>query len=84
MIVGKMKVTEVTVFAWNMKAKKIKLQTMYDSAIPEDKAFKEATPTAFLEAQITNSAIFPELEPGADKFVVFMSPEEYAAFTVKA
>ena len=81
MIVGKMQVTEVTVFAWNPKAKKIKLQTQYDSSIPEDRAFKEATPSASLEAQITNPAIFPELEAGAVKFVLFMTPEEYAQFS---
>lgn len=80
MVVGKLQLNSVTSFPYT-PGKKINFQAIYDPSIPEDKRFMEASPSGSLEFFVNNPAAIVEMEKPGARFVVLMSPEEYAAFS---
>lgn len=57
MVRGKFRVNSITDFGSEVKT--IKLQTVYDSSIPEDIAFQEATPWGEISIGIGNPKALP-------------------------
>lgn len=72
---AKFVVTEVTEFA-NSTTKIVKLQPRYDSSLPEDKRFAEATPSGDLSMTVTNPGALQHLKAGAIFYLDFVPAPE--------
>jgi hypothetical protein len=59
---AKFVVDSITKFAGSYA--NIKLVARYDSSIPEDKRFAEATPNGAFEMTVTNPAVIEQMQPG--------------------
>lgn len=62
----KFRVTAVTDFG---HSRTVKLDTVYDTTIPEDQAFTKATPYGAIEVNIANPAVYDLFKPGAQVYV---------------
>lgn len=67
---AKFRVESVTEHVWG-KGKTVKLGPQYDTSIPEDRRFSEATPSGSLEMMVTNEAALAVLRPGAVFYLDF-------------
>ncbi|TAM72312.1 hypothetical protein EPN44_15955 [bacterium] len=65
---AKFKLTETTKHSWNPKARTLKFQAQYDTRIPEDQRFQEATPSGTFEMLCTNPAANDQFELGKDYY----------------
>lgn len=53
---AKFRLDNVTSHSWNANARTLKFSAQYDTSIPEDKRFQEATPSGTFEMLCTNPA----------------------------
>jgi hypothetical protein len=49
--------------------REITLMPQYDTTIPEDQRFSEATPTGEFKMYVTNPAVIAELKPGKTFYI---------------
>lgn len=71
---AKMRLTSMTEVKWSPTAdpsRRVRLETQYDSSIPEDQAFTKATPSGHIEMTIDNPAALAQLELGKAYYVDF-------------
>lgn len=72
---AKFVVTEVTEYE-SGGGKQIKLAPRYDSSLPEDKRFAEATPSGEMHMFVTNPHALEHLKPGAVFYLDFVPAPE--------
>lgn len=72
---GKFRVTKITRNCWNPTAALVELEAVY-SGSPEDNTYSEATPSAKIEMNITNSAAIDKLQLGKSYYVDFTAVDE--------
>jgi hypothetical protein len=68
---AKFTVVEVTQYEHGL-GKTIKLQPRYDSSLPEDKRFSEASPSGEMSMYVTNPHALEHLTPGAVFYLDFI------------
>lgn len=61
---AKFKLTEVTTHYWNGVAKTLRFDAMYDTSIPEEKRFRQDTPSGSFSMLCTNPAALAQFELG--------------------
>lgn len=66
---AKFTLTEVTKMHWSPNAQRLKFTAEYDSSIPEDQRFQQATPWGSFEMQVDNPAALARLELGKSYYV---------------
>lgn len=71
MVRAKFAVAEITQSGWgkddsaaNYRSHRVVLQPQYDTTIPEDQRFQQATPSGFMEMQIDNPAALAQFKIG--------------------
>ena len=67
---AKLQLVSVTDHYWG--AKILKFQAQYDTSIPEDQRFQQATPNASAEFQIDNPAALEQFKIGEHYYVDFV------------
>jgi hypothetical protein len=72
---GKFMVTEITEMSWSKTARKVVLTPQYDTSIPEDQRYAQATPSGRIEMTIDNPPALAAL-PIGKQFYVDFSPVE--------
>ena len=72
---GKFTVIERARFHWTPKTERVVLQPEYDSSVPEDQRYFDATPHGRIEMQINNPAALEQFTLGR-KFYVDFNPVE--------
>lgn len=65
-------VTAITRTNWSPTGATLKLDTVYDSTIPEDQRFAKATPSGHIEISVDNPAAVEFLELGKAFYVDFV------------
>jgi hypothetical protein len=70
---AKVLLVESTDQAWNAGQKRLKFQCVYDSSIPEDQRFQEATPSGTAEFWIDNPAALTQFKLGENYYIDFTS-----------
>ncbi|MHB1273619.1 MAG: hypothetical protein ACYCZD_12795 [Rhodanobacter sp.] len=65
---AKFKLMEVTVHSWDPNARTLKFHAQYDTSIPEDQRFQEATPSGSFEMLCTNPAANAQFELGKNYY----------------
>lgn len=71
MVRGKFQLQEVRNVYWNPNAKVLVFAASYDSSIPEDVKFAQATPSGRLEMQVDNPAALAKFELGKYYYLDF-------------
>ncbi|MGS1014111.1 hypothetical protein ACVCL0_09040 [Rhodanobacter sp. UC4450_H17] len=61
---AKFRLDTVSTHSWNTSARTLKFSAQYDTAIPEDQRFQEATPSGTFEMLCTNPAANAQFEIG--------------------
>jgi hypothetical protein len=64
MVRAKFMLVEVTENHWNRNSKQLVFSPQYDTSIPEDQRFAQATPAGRFEMQVDNPAALAQLEIG--------------------
>lgn len=72
---AKFQVESITRYYWGEGAM-VKLSARYDSTIPEDQRFQEATPSGSMEMRVENPAALEVLELGKFFYVDFTPIEK--------
>lgn len=70
-VTAKLKLVTITDQHWNPKQKILKFAAVYDTTIPEDRRFQQATPNASAEFFVDNPAALAQFELGGDYYVTF-------------
>jgi hypothetical protein len=73
MIRAKFVVESIKQDQWNRDARTVRLAPQYDTSIPEDQRFFNATPSGSMEMLINNPAVLKELTLGR-KFYIDFTP----------
>lgn len=74
---AKFMVTEIHRHAWDSgKGATLVLQPQYDSSIPEDRRFAQATPSGRMEMRVDNPGAIEALPLGKQFYVDFTPVEE--------
>lgn len=85
---AKLRLTEIRESKWSFQGpsqKTLRFTSQYDSSIPEDQRFQQATPSAYAEFCIDNPAALAQFELGKDYYVDFSpTPENAPAAAVAA
>jgi hypothetical protein len=68
---AKFKLVEVHSLAWSGRAKRFKFSAEYDSSIPEDRRFAQATPMGTLEFLVDNPEAADRFEIGKSYYLDF-------------
>ena len=69
---AKMKLTEITETCWGKPgSKKLHFSAQYDTSIPEDRRFQEATPSGSIEMHVDNPIALEAFKLGDDYYVDF-------------
>jgi hypothetical protein len=76
---AKFTVAEIHRFHTYPQAARVVMQPIYDTSIPEDQRFCEATPTGSLEMVVNNPAAIEQLQLGASFYLDFTPVPETAA-----
>ncbi len=74
MVRAKFKLTTITTTEYGKgvgSSKKLRFDTVYDKAIPEDCSFSTATPSGTIEMQVDNPAALEQLKIGQSFYVDF-------------
>lgn len=66
---AKFQLSSIKSFAWNANSKELIFTPQYDTSIPEDQRFAQATPSGEFRMQVDNPAALEKLELG--KFYYF-------------
>lgn len=61
---AKFQLQSATQHSWHPNAKTLKFSAVYDTRIPEDQRFQEATPSGTFEMLCTNPAALEQFELG--------------------
>lgn len=72
---AKFQVQKITHVSWQPNAREITLAPMYDTSIPEDKRFSDATPSGEFKMYVNNPAAVEQLELGKF-FYIDLTPVE--------
>lgn len=75
MVRGKFKVVEVAQMSYSSTARRIVLQPEYDSSIPEDQKYAQATPSGRIEMTVDNPPAAEQLALGQTFYVDFTPVE---------
>ena len=75
MIRAKFVVESIKQDHWNPDARTVRLTPQYDTSIPEDQRFFNATPSGSISMLINNPAVLTELKLGR-KFYIDFTPVE--------
>lgn len=63
---AKFKLAHITTHSWHPNAFTLKFEAQYDTRIPEDQRFQEATPSGTFEMLCTNPSANAQFELGKD------------------
>ncbi len=72
---GKFRVVSLTEHHWSKSQRIVKLSVEYDTSIPEDQRFFDATPTGQIEMTVNNPAALEFLKLGKTFYVDFVPVE---------
>lgn len=75
---AKFQVQKITQISWQPNAREITLAPMYDTSIPEDRRFSDATPNGSFTMYVNNPTAVDELELGKF-FYIDLTPVEAEA-----
>lgn len=65
---AKFKLADITTHSWHPNARTLKFNAQYDTRIPEDQRFQEATPSGTFEMLCTNPSALAQFELGKDYY----------------
>lgn len=65
---AKFKLDSITAHSWRPSARTLKFSAQYDTSIPEDQRFQEATPSGSFEMLCTNPAANDQFELGKNYY----------------
>lgn len=76
---AKLRLTKVTDSKWGPSypaVRTLRFEAQYDSSIPEDQRFQQATPSGHCELQIDNPAALAQFEHGKAYYVDFSPADD--------
>jgi hypothetical protein len=77
MVRAKFQLQEVTQNCWSPSGRKLVFSPLYDTSIPEDRRFAQATPSGRFEMQVDNPAALEKFQIGQHYYVDFTpAPKE--------
>lgn len=71
MVRGKFRVSSIKSFDWSPTAKEVTLSTEYDTTIPEDQRYAQATPSGEIRMTIDNPPALEQFKLGQKVYVDF-------------
>lgn len=74
-VIAKFQVQKITQISWQPNAREITLAPMYDTSIPEDRRFSDATPSGSFTMYVNNPVAVEQLELGKF-FYINLTPVE--------
>lgn len=72
---GKFTVVSRKAFSWSPQAVEIELQPVYDSSLPEDQKYSQATPSGHITILVDNPPASNQLQLGKTFYIDFTAVE---------